>query len=108
MVVNLISNAVDAVLTSGRVGEINIVTRIDQAIEAGIIEISDNGRGIPEAIRDRVFEPYFSTKDSGTGLGLAMVNQIVNDHGGYIRIAKSDENGTLVRIELPLNGQVGS
>lgn len=108
MVVNLISNAVDAVLTSGRVGEINIVTRMDQAIEAGIIEISDNGRGIPEAIRDRVFEPYFSTKDSGTGLGLAMVNQIVNDHGGYIRIAKSDENGTLVRIELPLNGQVGS
>jgi two-component system, NtrC family, nitrogen regulation sensor histidine kinase NtrY len=106
VIVNLMSNGIDAVVSSGRLGVINIVTRVEPALESGIIEISDNGNGIPEAIRDRVFEPYFSTKDSGTGLGLAMVNQIVNDHGGYIRIAKSDENGTLVRIELPLNGRV--
>lgn len=108
VIVNLMSNAIDAVVSSGRPGVINIVTRMELALECGIIEILDNGHGIPEAIRDRVFEPYFSTKDNGTGLGLAMVNQIVNDHGGYIRIAKSDENGTLVRIELPLNGRVRS
>jgi two-component system, NtrC family, nitrogen regulation sensor histidine kinase NtrY len=106
VIVNLLSNAIDAVLTTGRTGMISLVTRLDAAIEAIVIEISDNGPGIPEAIRDRVFEPYFSTKESGTGLGLAMVNQIVNDHGGYIRIAQSNENGTLVRIEIPLSGQV--
>ena len=78
------------------------MTRYDATIGAEILEISDNGPGIPDAIRDRVFEPYFSTKEHGTGLGLAMVNQIVSDHGGYVRIARSDDAGTLFRIEIPL------
>jgi two-component system nitrogen regulation sensor histidine kinase NtrY len=106
VVVNLVSNAVDAVLSCGRAGVIRIATRYEPSIDADVLEIADNGSGIPEAIKDRVFEPYFSTKESGTGLGLAMVNQIVNDHGGYVRIASSDANGTLFRIELPVSGKV--
>ena len=102
VVVNLLSNAVDAVAPSKRQGVIKIMTRYDATIGAEILEISDNGPGIPDAIRDRVFEPYFSTKEHGTGLGLAMVNQIVSDHGGYVRIARSDDAGTLFRIEIPL------
>ena len=102
VVVNLLSNAVDAVSVSNSKGCIKITTKLDGSIGAEILEIADNGPGIPDAIRDRVFEPYFSTKEHGTGLGLAMVNQIVSDHGGYVRIARSDETGTVFRIEIPV------
>jgi two-component system nitrogen regulation sensor histidine kinase NtrY len=102
VVVNLVSNAVDAVVSRKEQGVIRIATRFDTVIGAEILEVADNGPGIPDAIRDRVFEPYFSTKEQGTGLGLAMVNQIVSDHGGYVRIARSDDAGTLFRIEIPL------
>ena len=108
VIVNLLTNAIDAVSATNRPGLIRISTFFEEALGAGVVEICDNGGGIPDEIRDRVFEPYFSTKENGTGLGLAMVNQIVADHGGYIRIAQSDGDGTRFRIEIPLGGQVGA
>ena len=66
-----------------------------------LVEIADNGCGIPEHLKQRVLEPYFSTKKEGTGLGLAIVNQIVSDHGGYLRIADNQPIGTVIIIELP-------
>jgi two-component system nitrogen regulation sensor histidine kinase NtrY len=66
------------------------------------IEIADNGSGIPESLKQRVLEPYFSTKKEGTGLGLAIVNQIISDHGGYLRIQDNQPVGTVVVIELPM------
>ncbi len=106
VVVNLLSNAIDAIVQSERVGLIRIVTKFDPALVAVVLEISDNGSGIPTIIRDRIFEPYFSTKDSGTGLGLAVVNQIVSDHGGYIRTMQTGEQGTTFRVEIPVTPQV--
>jgi two-component system, NtrC family, nitrogen regulation sensor histidine kinase NtrY len=106
VIVNLVSNAVDAVNQSSRAGVISLITRYDESLEAAIIEISDNGDGISENIKPRIFEPYFSTKQTGTGLGLAMVNQIVNDHGGYVRLSRSDANGTSFRIEIPVVAKV--
>ncbi len=105
VVVNLLTNAVDAVLVNQRPGLISISTIFDESIAAQVLEVGDNGSGVPEEIRDRIFEPYVSTKEGGTGLGLAMVSQIVSDHGGYVRLVKSDANGTLFRIELPVRGK---
>jgi two-component system nitrogen regulation sensor histidine kinase NtrY len=102
VVVNLLTNAVDAVLSSGRSGRISVTTKFDPDIDSEVLEIEDNGLGVPANIRDRIFEPYVSTKDGGTGLGLAIVSQIVTDHGGYVRLAKSDTHGTLFRVELPV------
>jgi two-component system sensor histidine kinase HydH len=66
------------------------------------ISISDTGHGISENIRDKIFIPFFTTKDRGTGLGLALVHKIIVSHGGSIFVASSD-NGTAFRIRFPLD-----
>ena len=66
------------------------------------IEIEDTGIGIRADDADRVFNPFFSTKDGGTGLGLALTHKIVVDHGGSIDFRSASGGGTTFRIELPL------
>ncbi len=66
------------------------------------VELSDNGAGISDQDKPKVFEPYYSTKKEGTGLGLAIVNQIIGEHGGYIRLKDNIPNGLTVVIELPI------
>jgi signal transduction histidine kinase len=71
--------------------------------EQGVIEVEDEGCGIPEEIRHRIFEPFFSFgKSEGIGLGLATTQKIVEEHGGRIEIESSAGRGTLVRLLLPL------
>jgi signal transduction histidine kinase len=65
------------------------------------LTVADTGGGIPEAMRERVFDPFCTTKESGTGLGLAVCQRIVEDHHGDIRFATS-EAGTTFTVELPL------
>ena len=65
------------------------------------IEISDNGPGIKPEEQSRMFEPYYSTKRSGTGLGLTIVKSIVTDHHGHIRVKPNEPAGTTFVIELP-------
>jgi signal transduction histidine kinase len=66
------------------------------------IEIDDTGVGIAPADAERVFNPFFSTKDGGTGLGLALTHKIIEDHGGSIDFRARPAGGTTFRIELPL------
>jgi nitrogen-specific signal transduction histidine kinase len=67
------------------------------------ILLSDNGRGIPESIRGKLFEPFISYgKENGTGLGLTVVQKIVQDHGGDVVVEKTSEEGTVFRITLPI------
>jgi signal transduction histidine kinase len=66
------------------------------------IEISDNGPGVPRELRDRVFQPFFTTKRNGTGLGLALVQKIVVFHNGRIAMAATPAGGASVQITLPL------
>ncbi|HMK50620.1 MAG TPA: ATP-binding protein, partial [Thermodesulfovibrionales bacterium] len=61
----------------------------------------DSGHGIPADMRDKIFLPFFTTKEKGTGLGLAIVHKIVVSHGGSISVDSSDE-GTTFKIRLPL------
>ncbi|UCG99994.1 MAG: PAS domain-containing sensor histidine kinase, partial [Deltaproteobacteria bacterium] len=60
------------------------------------------GTGIPNEDKERLFEPYFSTKKSGTGLGLAIVSRIISDHNGLIRVEDNKPKGTRFIIELPV------
>ncbi len=65
-----------------------------------VIEVIDDGSGVPAHVLPRLFEPHFSTRSSGSGLGLAMSRQIVESWGGAIAIASTEGEGTRVRIEL--------
>jgi signal transduction histidine kinase len=73
------------------------------------VEISDTGVGIPAAVRDRVFEPWFTTKapGRGTGLGLSITRGVVMEHGGRIDVASEPGRGTTVTVMLPARPQAG-
>jgi len=79
-----------------------IVIRSEKTEQHAVIEVHDNGPGIVESARQRVFDPYFTTKAEGTGLGLPIVKKVVLEHGGEIHCAQSTLGGALFRIELPL------
>ncbi|MCX5908155.1 MAG: ATP-binding protein, partial [Deltaproteobacteria bacterium] len=65
--------------------------------------VADTGKGIPEEIKSRIFEPFFSTKEEGIGLGLPIAQRIIEEHGGKIRVESHLGKGTLFRILLPLH-----
>jgi two-component system sensor histidine kinase FlrB len=66
------------------------------------LTISDNGPGIAPEIQDKVFDPFFTTSSSGTGLGLAVVQAVILDHNGRITLGAQEEGGASFRIELPM------
>jgi two-component system nitrogen regulation sensor histidine kinase NtrY len=101
VVINLLDNAVAAVRES-QPGRVSIRTQYDSLLKLVRVSVLDNGVGIAEADRDRVFEPYFSTKEDGTGLGLAIVKRIVEDHNGFIRAFGNEPRGTKIIVELPV------
>ena len=97
---NLLDNALGAV--EGRPEpKIVIRTFYDTVLKIARIEVEDNGPGISAALRERVFEPYVTTKEHGTGLGLALVKRMVEDHHGYIRVLSDGRTHTRFVIELP-------
>ena len=96
---NLVQNAADSMPEGGDL-------RFGFSTEQDSLEItiSDSGHGIPEKIKDKIFLPFYTTKDKGTGLGLAIVHKIVVSHHGSISV-ESSEQGTTFRIRLPLPGR---
>lgn len=98
---NLVDNAVAAVETT-KSPQVRIETQYKPELQVVQISISDNGVGIPQRDRARVFEPYYSTKEKGTGLGLPIVKSIIEDHSGLIRALQNDPRGTKMYIELPV------
>lgn len=104
VIINLLDNAVAALNSmSGRhqSHQITLSTHYNGQLQIAVLEIEDNGPGMTEDVKNRVFEPYFSTKAEGTGLGLAIVKRIVNDHDGFIRVHSVPGEGTRFLIELP-------
>jgi two-component system, NtrC family, nitrogen regulation sensor histidine kinase NtrY len=98
VVLNLVDNAVEAM---ERAGTIWLSTEHDQGHNLLRIVVADDGPGIPPAERDKLFLPYYSTKQRGSGLGLAIVRRIVAEHGGAIDVADNVPRGTRFVIELP-------
>jgi signal transduction histidine kinase len=111
--VNLLANAVDAgpaespvVITAERATALAGDRRNGEGgrqVPAARVSITDRGQGMDERTRGRIFEPFFTTKKKGTGLGLAIARQIVEQHGGSIRVESAPGQGTRFTIELPLS-----
>ncbi|MDP8224653.1 MAG: ATP-binding protein [Candidatus Lernaella stagnicola] len=97
--INVIDNAVAAISGSG---EITVSVRLSGGGKHLLLEVADDGEGLPGAYRSRLFEPYFSTKKMGTGLGLSIVHRIVHDHGGTVQLRDNQPKGTIVVIEIPV------
>jgi signal transduction histidine kinase len=100
--VNLVLNGLQAL---GRAGEVRV--RAARAEERGkptvLISVADSGPGIAASLRPRVFQPFFTTKAKGTGLGLAVVKRIAEGHGGSVAVADTPEGaGAEFRVTLPL------
>jgi signal transduction histidine kinase len=94
--INIIRNAIQAIQ---KAGTITAETSLEN--HTCIIKISDTGKGIPEEIRTRIFEPNFSTKTEGMGLGLAIARRVIEDHGGTISCSSERGKGTMFEIRLP-------
>jgi nitrogen fixation/metabolism regulation signal transduction histidine kinase len=101
VVVNLMDNAAEA-MESSLVKEMVITTRTDPQRSVVETEISDTGSGVSPEDREKLFLPYYSTKERGTGLGLAIVSRIVAEHHGAIRVEENQPLGTRFVVELPL------
>jgi two-component system nitrogen regulation sensor histidine kinase NtrY len=97
--INLVDNSIAAIREQG---EITITVRHDAASNKVLIEVADNGTGISNQDKSRLFEPNFSTKKTGMGLGLTIVRTIVSDHNGTIRVQDNHPSGAKFVIALPV------
>ena len=96
---NLVKNAIQA---CDEVPEPSVIVRVQKKNKRVCISVTDNGHGITQEHIDKIFEPKFTTKTSGMGLGLAMVKNIVQTYDGQIEVESSTPKGTSFRVWLPL------
>lgn len=96
VLLNLISNAIQA---SPDGGQVTVRALLEE--HAAVLTVTDCGCGIPEEYRDSIFDPFFSTKQEGTGLGLGIVRKIVEAHGGELSFHPNSEKGVTFRVRLP-------
>jgi nitrogen fixation/metabolism regulation signal transduction histidine kinase len=105
VLVNLVKNAEEAM--TGRAGKITV--RVKAEGTDAVLEVQDEGPGIPEELRARIFEPYVTTKQQGTGLGLAIASRIAQEHEGRLELGSAEAEagaakGACFRLVLPRLG----
>jgi two-component system nitrogen regulation sensor histidine kinase NtrY len=99
VMLNIFDNAVHAISNTGK---IEVKLRFDLASNMAFIDIADDGPGIRDEDKERLFLPYFSTRKEGTGLGLAIANRIIAEHRGYIKVRDNEPKGTVFTMEIPI------
>jgi two-component system sensor histidine kinase HydH len=98
---NLLRNAIEACVNASVTPQIVIQSEIDPAANVSRIAVNDNGPGVAAALRERIFQPFFTSKRSGTGLGLALVQKIIVFHNGRIAVGTSPAGGASLQVTLP-------
>ena len=106
VLLNLIINAEQAMLSAANRGSLLVRSSHDAARETIVIEVIDDGPGVPQDLRSRIFDPFFTTKavGKGTGLGLTVAYAILQEHGGGIRVESNPGVGASFVVELPVSG----
>ena len=100
VLLNLARNAA----TAARQGKVELAARVISPDDPGRgvrIEVRDDGPGVPAAMREQIFTPFFTTREKGTGLGLAFVREIVREHGGEVVVRDAPGGGSVFSFELP-------
>ena len=97
--INLIKNSIEAI---GRNGVIQIELCKSKDEKSISITIKDNGCGIPSHVLERIFEPFYTTKTKGTGLGMMIINKVIQDHQGTIHVTSKENIGTKILLCLPM------
>lgn len=100
VILNIMLNAIDAVPKKG-----TIFLQVTKEQQGCFVAISDNGPGIPDSEKEKIFEPFFSLKEGGTGLGLLISRKIVESYGGSITVTDSEEGGVCFTVFLPEHGK---
>ena len=116
MLLNLLLNALDAVDNGGKIwvdaiaaGDARAHLAADGRKQTCVyLRVSDNGPGLPPDERDRIYEPFFSTKDTGLGLGLAISQRIIDAHGGQLVAFDREGGGAVFEIQLPVRASVNA
>jgi C4-dicarboxylate-specific signal transduction histidine kinase len=102
VILNLVRNAIDAMnATPPRARRLRFAIDLE-GHSSVLLTVQDTGPGIAAEQSERIFEPFFTTKPTGMGLGLSICQTIVQDHGGSLRLAKTDSDGCMFEITLPI------
>ncbi|MEJ2629428.1 MAG: ATP-binding protein, partial [bacterium] len=102
VITNLFMNSLDAM---GERGKVRVATNKEERFGVKVVRISvsDTGGGIPEQEMKKIFQPFFSLKEKGTGMGLAICQRIIDNHGGEILVDSTEGEGTTFSILLPIS-----
>jgi len=104
MLINVLGNAADAMTTGGT---LRVTTRQAAGGSTVVLDVCDDGIGIDPSIRDRVFDPFVSTKRDGVGLGLVNARAVIESHGGTIELFPTEPKGTCARMTMPATTRHG-
>jgi len=105
VLLNLVKNAIDAMgSTAPEARRLRVTTSFD-GHSTVLLSVQDSGPGIPVEDRERIFDPFFTTKSGGMGLGLAICSTVVERHRGKLRLVKSDSDGSIFELAIPVGGQ---
>jgi len=97
---NILLNAIEAIPNEGTIW-VGSRSMQKNGLEYVQVEIEDTGKGIPKRILDHIFDPFFTTKEKGSGLGLSISHQIVQEHNGFIEVKSILGKGTTFFVNLP-------
>ena len=100
--VNLMVNACEAMVDGGAISVSEELGTSENVGPVVLIKMADNGPGVPESIQEKLFQPFFSTKEEGTGLGLSIATRIVEEHGGWLDLKSKEGEGATFIITLPI------